>query len=371
MAETLKQLVGPPQIDRIAQQIRAAWSPFDAAKFKTAAKRGLDALELLDRGRHVARVLRGLLPDDTAEAITIVTRSLGEPLTVTEDLGGDVWRYLPFSALLFEHGAAAFDVALVANHALTQRFTAEFSMRGLLAADLDRALVALEKWRDDPSPHVRRLVSECTRTRLPWASKVAALSPARRRLVALIEPLRDDESDYVRRSVANHLNDLSKEDPALVLATCKAWLRGVEPRSPRWRLCEHALRTLLKRGDAAALALLGVSTDTALDVEGSVKPARLLLGDTVVIAATITNPTSRATKARVELVIHFARGAGSLSRRVFRLGERALAANGTTVVSRRLTLVHRTTRKLQSGVHHVELLVNGRVAPIGKFTLRV
>lgn len=370
MAETLKQLVGPPQIDRVAQQIRAVWAPFDAARFKAEAKRGLDALELLDRGRHVGRVLRACLPDDTAEAIAIVSRSLGDPLTVTAELGGDVWRYLPYSALLLAHGAEAFDVALTANHALTQRFTAEFSMRGLLAADLDRALRALETWRDDPSPHVRRLVSECTRTRLPWASKVAALSPARRRLVALIEPLRDDESDYVRRSVANHLNDLSKEDPALVLATCKAWLRGVEPRSARWRLCEHALRTLLKRGDAAALALLGVSTKTALLVAGSVKPARLALGDTVAIAATITNPTARATKARVELVVHFARGEGS-SRRVFRLGEHALNANGTASVSRRLALVHRTTRKLQSGVHRVELLVNGRVEPIGTFTLRV
>lgn len=371
MAETLKQLVGPSQIDRIAQQIRETWTPFDATKFKASAKRGLDALELLDRGRHVARVLRGFLPDDTAEAIAVLSRSMGDALAVTEDLGGDVWRYLPYSALLLEHGAAAFDAALAANHALTQRFTAEFSMRGLLAADLDRALVALERWREDPSPHVRRLVSECTRTRLPWATKVAALSPARRRLVALIEPLRDDDSDYVRRSVANHLNDLSKEDPALVLATCKAWLRGVEPRSPRWRLCEHALRTLLKRGDAAALALLGVSTDTALEVVGSVKPARLALGDTVVVAATITNPTARATKARVELVIHFARGAGSSSRRVFRLGERALAAHGSALVSRRLTLVHRTTRRLQSGAHRVELLVNGRVVPLGKFTLRV
>ena len=175
------------------------------------ATRGLEALELMDRGRHVMRAMRTHLPQDPAEAIGILERSLGPPLDGTEGHGMAPFRYLPHVLFVATHGLRCFEASMRAQHALTQRFTAEFSVRPFLEAEPARTLARLTAWTRDPSPHVRRLVSEGTRPRLPWAGRLRAFQRDPTPTLALLERLKDDPHPYVRRSVANHLNDIGKD----------------------------------------------------------------------------------------------------------------------------------------------------------------
>jgi 3-methyladenine DNA glycosylase AlkC len=341
---------------------------FDREGFLAQATSGLASLELLARGKHVGQALREHLPKDTKKALSILTQSLGPKLAVTKNFGQDMWMYLPHTSLLFSCGHEAFAEALTANYEVTQRFTAEWSVRGLLAADLERTLTAMRTWRTDENPHVRRLVSEGTRTRLPWATRVPALSAHAEEMVALILPLRDDAEDYVRRSVANHLNDMSKDAPELVLATCTQWLKGSIPKERR-ALVQHALRSLLKAGNKQALALTGAGVSAGLTVTGSCQPKRAVMGDDIAIKVVVHNPTKKAVVVRAELLVHFVSKTG-ISKKVFRLGAKDAASGKTIEFEKALPMVDHSIRKLYPGVHKVEALVNGETFSVGSFTLR-
>jgi hypothetical protein len=215
---------------------------------------------------------------------------------------------------------------------------------------------------------VRRLVSEGTRLRLPWAPRVTALSEDPLRPLPLLEALKDDPDESVRRSVANHLNDLSKERPDEVLALARRWRRESSTLTRR-KLVEHALRTLVKAGDARALALLGAEAGR-VHVEGRVAPARVRLGDRVTLEATVTNQGETPTHCIVEALVHYARPTGS-SAKTFRLGRLDLEPGASSTITKRLRLVHVSIRRLYAGVHHVEVQANGRRVAAGQFRLEL
>ncbi len=168
------------------------------------------------------------------------------------------WRpffYLPHTIFVAEHGLDHFELSMKAQYELTKRFSAEGSIRPFIAKYPDRTLGTLREWSGDSNAHVRRLVSEGTRLRLPWAMRVQWLDANPERVLELLELLKDDPSTMVRRSVANNLNDLGKVHPALLARTCEAWLQNAS--TERRALVEHALRSAVKRGNADALRLLG------------------------------------------------------------------------------------------------------------------
>ncbi|MCM2258016.1 MAG: DNA alkylation repair protein [Vicinamibacteria bacterium] len=364
MAEPFKNLLGPALVKRLADDLRAAWPAFPHRRFVAEATTGLDALELKARARHVADALERALPAAAEPALEILVRSLHAPLSETKGFG---FLYFPYSEFLERHGAKAFAAGLRANYELTRRFTSEFCLRTLLEADPKRTLEALHEWTADPDPHVRRLCSEGTRPRLPWGRHLPAFQRDPKPVLGLLEKLKDDPSEYVRRSVANNLNDIAKDNPGPVLATAKRWLRGASPE--RRKLVEHALRTLVKRGDAAALALLGAGGEK-LGVKAQVAPRALRLGESVTITAVITNRGRATAHVVVDARIHFVKVRGN-SAKVFRVGRIDLVPGATRTIARRFALVHRTIRTLHAGVHVVELQVNGRITRAGSFELRM
>ena len=163
--------------------------------------------------------------------------------------------YMPHLFFVARHGLDHFEDSMRAQYALTQRFTAEYSIRAFLEKHPEATLARLREWAADPSQHVRRLVSEGTRPRLPWAPRLRAFQKDPRPVLELLELLKDDPELYVRRSVANNLNDIGKDHPALLTAVAKRWLRGATPER-RW-IVDHALRSAVKRADAGALGALG------------------------------------------------------------------------------------------------------------------
>jgi 3-methyladenine DNA glycosylase AlkC len=367
LAEPLKNHFGPALIRRVAESLKRAYPALDADAFEAEARRGLDDLELLDRARHVARALHAHLPRDFERASAILVASLGPPLDRTEGLGMSVFMYLPHVLYVAEHGLGHFEASMRAQHALTQRFTAEFSLRSFYERYPQATLARLAAWCADPSVHVRRLVSEGTRPRLPWAPRLRALQDDPSPMLPLLERLRDDPEEYVRRSVANHLNDIGKDHPDLLVEVARRWMDSAPPA--RVRLLRHALRSLVKKGDAGALGVLGFGAAPSVRATGRVTPRRVAEGGRVTVAIDLENTTRRTQRVAVDLAIHFVKASGEARPKVFKGRELTLAPGERGSVEKTISLAPMTTRRHYAGHHRVDAIVNGRAEPIGGFDL--
>lgn len=369
MAPPLKDFFDRNVVERIARELRAAWPAFPRTSFVREALHGLDALELLARGRHVAGALGRALPDDFAAAADVVIASLPPVRTDAAPAHPmEPFTYLPHVTWVAERGLAHFEAAMRAQHALTQRFTAEFSIRPFLERYPEATLARLEAWTRDESPHVRRLVSEGTRPRLPWAGRLRAFQRDPRPVLALLERLKDDPSPYVRRSVANNLNDIAKDHPAVVVETCRRWQRGAS--DARRALCRHALRTLVKRGDPGALALVGAGAPAQVEVRRvTATPRRVAIGGATTVAIDLASTAARRQTVRVDLIVHFVK-ARATSPKVFVVRQLELDAHAAVSLRKSISLAEHTTRTPYPGRHDVDVVVNGAVVARTRFDVR-
>ena len=368
MAEALISQYGPDVPRAIARMVAAVHPHFGVDAFLADVLAGYDALALMPRGRHMARALRRHLPPDYPEALAILLASASQPHGRDPKLSLASFLYLPHTLFVAEFGLGHFEASMQAQHALTQRFTAEFSIRPFLQHHTQATLERLAHWTQDPSEHVRRLVSEGTRPRLPWASRLPAFQRDPTPVLALLERLKDDPALYVRRSVANNLNDIGKDHPELLAQTAHAWLHQAPPER-RW-VVQHALRTALKRGEAGALKALGFGGPARVQVHTAmVTPAVAAIGGTVTVALAVTNPTPHPQQVLVDFAVHYVKANGQARPKVFKLKALTLAAHETQHLSKRLSLAEMTTRKHHPGLHRVELLLNGRAQPLGQFEL--
>jgi 3-methyladenine DNA glycosylase AlkC len=368
MAVSLKTFFSPSLVRRLAADIGRAYPDFPARAFEKRACSGLDALELLDRGKHIARALEACLPEDYPKAVDALLRSLG-PEHATDELVGvgmAPFYYLPHTLFVAERGLEHFDVSMRAQYELTKRFSAESSIRPYIARYPERTLAVLREWTRDANAHVRRLVSEGTRLRLPWAARVPWLEANPERVLALLELLKDDASTLVRRSVANSLNDLGKLRPDLLIRTCTAWLQGASPE--RRDLVEHALRSAIKRGNRDALQLLGYGRKASVAVEGvRFQPPRVAIGGRVSMTFTLHSRAREAQDLLVDVAVHFVKARGHAAPKVFKLKRLVLPARGRAELRAAFSLAVHTTRVPRPGLHVVDVIVNGQARRAGSF----
>jgi len=257
----LKHLLGAEAVDCLAQNILLVYPMFNEDTFRRTASNGLEPLGILDRGQHLARALRQSLPEKFSTAVEILLASLTPPLTQTDNLGLAVFFYLPHVCFIAEYGLEpeenggqdSFEISMKAQYELTKRFSAEFSIRPFLIRQQERTLTRLLEWVSDPDPHVRRLCSEGTRPRLPWATRIPAFISNPEPVLPILDALKNDQSLYVRRSVANHLGDIAKDHPDLAFEICERWL--IESSNEVKWLIRHALRHPAKKGNKVALQL--------------------------------------------------------------------------------------------------------------------
>ena len=253
--------------------------------------------------------------------------------------------------------AAAFDDALALLAELTSRLTSEFAIRTLLRHDLDRALGIIAGWTDSPDADIRRLASEGTRPYLPWSVRVPGIISRPGATVPLLDALYRDESEFVRRSVANHLNDLSRDNPELVVQTARRWLADPAPHTAG--LVRRALRTLIKRGNTDALALLGF-TPAAVEVSGPVlASAQVPFEGTVRFTATIRNTGTEPARLAIDYIVHHRKANGTQTGKTFKLTTATLAPGEELAVGRAHSFRPITTRRYHPGPHAVTLQVNG------------
>ncbi|MGR4884650.1 DNA alkylation repair protein [Streptomyces sp. LARHCF249] len=307
------------------------------------------------------------LPGDWAAFEAVVRTALADP-------GFEGWMTFPVNEAVAVRGLEVFEPGLALLHDLTPRLTAESAVRPFLRADPARALAVMRGWTADPDPHVRRLASEGTRPRLPWAPQLPAFVADPRPVLPVLDALYRDESPYVRRSVSNHLNDISRDHPGPAVETAARWLAegrntGTGPDTTD-RVVRHGLRTLIKAGRPEALTLLGHSPDAPVTVTGPVVAApRIAVGEYLVFDYAVTNTGALPAGLVVDYVIHHTKANGGRTPKVFKLTTRTLAAGETLTGTKRHSFKPITTRRYHSGEHLVQLQVNGRVRGEAGFSL--
>ena len=366
MAEPLKNSFGPEVPGRIADMIEHVHPDFDRESFLDTALDGYEELELTPRARHIAAALAAHLPQDRKRAIEILVDSLGPEIEDADLKGMEVFIYMPHVLFVADYGLDDCETAMWAQYELTKRFTAEFSIRSYVDRYPEKTLEQLAQWARDPNVHVRRLVSEGTRPRLPWAPRLKRFQEDPTPVLELLEALKDDPEEYVRRSVANCLNDISKDHPDRAVEVARRW--WADASSDRKRLVRHALRTLIKAGDAGALEVLGYDADNAASVRSvDCVPAIAEIGGKVRIEAEIENPSADDVRVLVDLRIHFVKSNGSARPKVFKGAELTLGPGGAATVRKTISLAQHTTRKHYQGTHRVEVMLNGKGQEGGSF----
>lgn len=349
------ELISDRTAQTLARAIGAA-APDAALRALPAAAGRLGDLSLRERADLLRDALLADLPGDYAHLARVVraARDGAEPFQ-----GWLIWPVTSaVAARAVEEGSdTAFDDAMALLAELTGRLTAEFAVRTLLRHDLDRALATATAWAGSDDVDVRRLASEGTRPYLPWSVRVPEILARPGVTVPVLDALYRDESEYVRRSVANHLNDLSRDHPELVVATAARWLADPAPTTPG--LVRHALRTLVKRGDPGALALLGFGPAT-LEIDGPLLDvARVPFGGTVRFTAAVRNVGADEARLSIDYVVHHQRANGSQTTKTFKLTTRTLAPGEQVELSREHSFRRITTRRYYPGPHAVTLQVNG------------
>ncbi|MDK4737826.1 DNA alkylation repair protein [Rhizobium sp. CNPSo 3464] len=368
MAERLKDRFGAEVPARIAEMIGAVHPAFDRKGSVAATLGGYEPLELMDRGRAIARTLKVFLPGDYPEAIDILVRSLGPEMNGSDNFGMTPFLYLPHTIFVADNGIDHFEPSMRAQYELTKRFTAEFSVRTFLDKRQEETLERLRMWASDANVHVRRLVSEGTRPRLPWAQRLRAFQADPAPVLELLELLKDDPELYVRRSVANNLNDIGKDHPSVLIETVRRW--SVDAPEERQRLIRHALRSAVKRGEADAIGAMGYSAAEGIRVgSAEIMPAKAQMGDIVRIGFSLVNEGEAAQSLLVDFAVHFVKANGMARTKVFKLTSVSLAPGETAQFSKALRLDDLTTRKHYPGLHRIDAMVNGVAMQVGEFVL--
>lgn len=368
MAEPLKNQFGIEIPQKIAAMIAGVSPTFATEAFLNEVLNGYDDLDLMPRGWKIAEALHHHLLSNYEEAVNVLIASLGPKLEQTKQSGMAPFLYLPHVLFVAKYGLEHFEASMQAQYELTQRFTAEFSIRPFLERYPEATLARLKTWTQDPSTHVRRLVSEGTRPRLPWAPRLREFQKNPYPVLELLELLKDDPELYVRRSVANNLNDIGKDHPSLLVEIARRWL--VNATDERHWLIRHALRSAVKRADPGAIAALGFRDGVTASIgKVSITPQPVVIGDSLSIAFEITNIGSQPQRLLVDLRIHFVKANGKTSPKVFKLKTVELTPGETMQLGKAISLADMTTRKHYPGTHLIEILLNGQTFPLGSFEL--
>lgn len=366
MADKLKDFFDGALVRSIARDLAAAYPALDVRRFVAFCLDGWEALELTGRGGRVAEAMHRHLPADFPEAARVIVASLGPPLARSDQFGLAPLRYMPHVFFVSRHGVDHFEAAMAAQYELTRRFSAEASIRTFLVAHPEATYARLLVWARDPDVHVRRLVSEGTRPLLPWAPRLRAFQQDPRPVLRLLELLKDDPERYVQRSVANNLNDIGKDHPDVVVALCERWSVNA-PEGRRW-IVAHALRSLVKRGDRGALAVLGFGATAKVQVAGArFEPRRVKLESTLRFSFELVSRHRRAQELLVDYAVHFVKASGARRPKVFKLRKVVLAAGQRLRLDGRVSFASLTTRRPRPGTHAIDVLVNGATFPLGEF----
>lgn len=363
MAEPFKNLLNRNVIEGMASHFSKNSSNFDKKSFIYDATKDLDSLELKARTERITDTMIKYFPADFEKAGEIMLASLGPPLEddvsagAVDDKGISGWAITALTRYVGLHGHEYFDLSMELFREMTTRLTSEFDIRFFLLKSPQKTLVVLNGWATDENQYVRRLVSEGSRPRLPWAMRLPEYIIDPSPVIGLLEQLKDDDKELVRRSVANNLNDISKDHPDIVAGIAEKWM--VNASNERIKLIRHACRTLIKSGHKKTLAVLGYKPPSIKETNIEIQTSEVIFGEALEFTLSIESISNQEQPLMIDYVIHHQKANGKTSPKVFKWRIANLVKNKTLNLAKKHAIKKITTRKYYAGLHSVEVMVNG------------
>ncbi|TRZ35815.1 hypothetical protein CEQ21_09285 [Niallia circulans] len=357
--EPLKNIYNLQFITSLEDVITIHYPAFDKSAFRTKLfEAEWEELALKERMRQITLSLAFVLPQDYKQAIAIL-RKCAPSFT---GLGGII-----FPDFVEQYGLEDWELSVETLAFLTEFSTSEFAVRPFLISDQERMLAQMEVWAESENEHVRRLASEGCRPRLPWGLAVPALKKDPSPVLVILEKLKEDESLYVRKSVANNLNDISRMNPDLAVAIAQRWYG--DSQKTNW-IVKHACRTLLKKGDPRVLQIFGYENSDSISLaDFNVTPVKLSKGENIAFSFTLISGIETPHKVRVEYAIDYVKANGTRSRKVFHLSELEWKGRMQKSFSKSHSFKDLTTRRHYPGVHRIAVIVNGTEKAAFEFEL--
>jgi len=356
-------------VNQLAASLANAWQEFDAKGFSRAINAKLKSLSFSGRAALIRDSLWEYLPKYYPRALEIILKALPPEIAHNEITGHDGFIVMPLNDYVAKYGLEHYDLSMQALYQMTKRFTAEGAIRAFILKYPERTLAILSKWTEDENAHVRRLVSEGTRPRLPWTMQLKQLIEDPRPVLRLLEKLKTVPELMVRRSVANNLNDIAKDHPDLVVKTLNRW-KKIHNEGTQW-LIRHAARTLVKQGNKDVLAVLGYDSKIGITVSQIKldKPV-VKMGDDLNFSFEVKSTSKQKQNLVIDYIIHHVRANGKLTPKVFKLTKKTLKAGETLQISKGHSFLPISTRKYYAGKHALEVQVNGSKYGKAEFELK-
>jgi len=350
MADALKDMFSKKFYERLALELNKADKNIHPHKFVKDVTKGLDALSLNQRMRNTSVVLKQHLPTDYKKSINTLFK-------VVPEFKG-FYTSLLFPDFVGQYGHDDYDQSMEALKYFTQFGSSEFAIREFLKRDLKKTLAVMKKWSLDKNHHIRRLSSEGSRPRLPWSFNLDEIAKNPLLTQPILEALKTDKELYVKKSVANHLNDFSRINPEWMLKVVNSWDRKNEDTA--W-IVKHASRTLIKKGDQRSLAVFDYEKNAKLKIENwKIGKLKIMLEDNFSFSFDIVSEKTKSQKLVIDYAIHYQKKSGELAPKVFKLKDLELKPKKTVAISKSHRFMDFTTRKHYPGKHAVEIMVNGK-----------
>ncbi len=355
-----REVINEDVVSKIANDIYLVWYKFDKENFVNSINPTLPNLSFNARSSLITKNLYEYLPKDYPKALEILLASFGPELTTKELSGFDIFYYMPHGSFVAKYGMLPehFEISMNALYEITKRFSSESPVRPFLIKYQERTLVQLRIWVKDKNLHVRRLVSEGTRPRLPLAQRIPEFQKDPSPVLKLLEHLKTDPELYVRRSVANNFNDIGKDNPNIVTETLKRWSK-ITNNGTQW-IIKHALRSLIKDGNKNALEILGFSPNPKIHVSSfELNSYNISIGQNLEFRFLISSQSTQPQKLMIDFVIHYMKANGKLNPKVFKLSQNEISSGETISISKKHSFKKINTRKYYSGLHSIEIQING------------
>lgn len=355
-----KDSIDKKAVVKLATQLGRAYKKFDQDSFTAyILTKDFFQLELKERINTIAAALKIFLPKSYSKAIKIIIKTA--PLAGTFEN----WAMLTY---VEKYGLENFDESVNALETLTRHSTAEFAIRPYMIQYTKKMLPIVHQWTQNENEHVRRLSAEGTRPRGVWMPHVEAFKKDPSEVLKILEKLKADNSLYVRKAVANNLNDISKDHPDTVIKIGKQWLKA-NNKETNW-IVKHACRTLLKQGHPEVFPLFGFTENPKIEVmKFTIDKKKFSIGSTANISLEIQSISTQKQKLSIDYKMYYMKKNGKQSPKVFKFSEKAIDANQNLSLSTKHSFQEMTTRKHYPGKHKIELMINGKIYNTIEFSL--
>lgn len=355
-----KDSLNTKTVKELAKQLGRASKKFDQAGFASfILNENFNTLELKERINAIADALKEFLPKNYTQVIKIIIKTAPHVGTFEN------WALLTY---IEKFGLNYFDESVSALETLTRYSTAEFAIRPYMIQYPDKMIPILHRWVRNENEHVRRLVAEGTRPRGVWMAHIERFKKDPTEVLKLLERLKADSSLYVRKAVANNLNDISKDHPMTVIKLGKKWLNQ-NCRETNW-IVKHGCRTLVKQGHPEVFPLFGFTENPQIKISNfKINNKKVKIGDSAIISFDLLSQTSKNQKLAIDYKLYYMKKNGTQSPKIFKLSEKKIAGNQQISLSTKHSFKDMTTRKHYAGKHKIELVINGNMVVSLYFSL--